>query len=205
MRSNLEFPRSAGILLCGFALVVAGCASIHKEINPLPDTTGLRFEDGKTHYHDVLDDLGPPSELTTLPGGFAFLYESLTLTEKQFGISSLHEILRYFKLALADSDVDREVLFFRFGEDGNLRAHGRADISDPLGMGVSIQFIISVLEVADTSEYERDFIDENQWGSSMFAPLPVSLNAGVSLESGNAGIEQRGTPRIVGQRTLEMR
>jgi hypothetical protein len=41
------------------------------------------------------------------------------------------------------------------------------------------------------------------WGRRALEPLTVTLNEGNSVTSGTHGIEMRGTPDSVGQRTLE--
>lgn len=42
------------------------------------------------------------------------------------------------------------------------------------------------------------------WGRQALEPLAATLNVGQSVSSGTHGIEMRGTPDSVGQRTLEM-
>jgi hypothetical protein len=43
---------------------------------------------------------------------------------------------------------------------------------------------------------------QHQWGRSLLHPLPHTLNAANDLDTGLHGLEQRGTPTAVGQRTL---
>ncbi len=42
------------------------------------------------------------------------------------------------------------------------------------------------------------------WGISLLKPLPEILNIPNNLKTGNTGVEQLGTPKSVGQHTLEM-
>jgi hypothetical protein len=42
-----------------------------------------------------------------------------------------------------------------------------------------------------------------RWGMSMLNPPPKTLNAANDIDAGMYGLEQRGTPSAVGQRTLE--
>jgi hypothetical protein len=44
---------------------------------------------------------------------------------------------------------------------------------------------------------------QHRWGMHMISPLPKTLNAANNVDAGMHGLEQRGTPNAVGQRTLE--
>jgi hypothetical protein len=45
---------------------------------------------------------------------------------------------------------------------------------------------------------------QHRWGMSMLNPPPKTLNAANDIDAGIHGLEQRGTPIAVGQRTLEV-
>ncbi len=77
--------RAASILLGCF--VLTGCSSLHKEVQSGVLLDQGSYETRSVHYHQVLDELGPPSRLTASPGGFAFIYEDLVVNELQLGIS----------------------------------------------------------------------------------------------------------------------
>ena len=49
-----------------------------------------------------------------------------------------------------------------------------------------------------------NIMPQHQWGAASLAELPVTLNADNRPDLGQNGIEQRGTPTAVGQRSLEM-
>ena len=48
-------------------------------------------------------------------------------------------------------------------------------------------------------------IGPNQWGMTLLRPLPETLNARQSLDTGANGLELTNTPVYAGQHTLEMR
>ncbi|UCH46610.1 MAG: hypothetical protein JSU95_10825 [Betaproteobacteria bacterium] len=156
------------------------------------------------HYHQVLDTLGPPTRISALPDGFAFEYESFRIDERQLGLSPNVKFLRWFKLAYGTARVARETYTLVFDSNGLVKAFGNAREDQDAGKGLAFQFIVTVTQVVDT-RYLDEWPGQHAWGVSMLQPLPVALNREQSLDSGEHGIEQRGTPTSSGQRTLEWR
>ena len=191
------------ILFVVLLLTVAGCSHITKKIdNPIVSSVTELTKD-QIHYYKVLDELGPPAYMSSLPEGFAFQYETLQIDELQFGISANVEIFRWFKLAYGKAKVERELHTFIFNKEGYVQAYGKKQTKDDAGKGISYQIIVKVAQVVDTSHLEQPFAQHN-WGFSLLQPLPVAINRKQSMDSGAHGMEQRGTPNAVGQRTLEM-
>jgi len=186
-------------------VILSGCTSISKQIGQELESTptDLNLKIYTTHFHDILDSIGPPTKITALPEGFVFLYESLLITERQIGFSSSKEALSWFKLSLSDADVDRLVHIFTFDKRGLLRSHVRRVSRKDIGDGSSLQFIFTVEEMVDTNYLEKGPV-QHDWGFSLLKPIPQNLNLNQSLDSGVNGLEQLGTPTAVGQRTLEM-
>ena len=195
--------RPLGLFLLLLFLLMAGCTSISRQIDreAVPTTPDLQIS--HTHFYDILDHLGPPAQITALPGGFAFIYESLFIIEKQIGFSSTKDVLSWFKFSFSDADVHQLVHIFTFDKRGYLRSHVGRKTHKDIGDGSSLQFIFTLEEMVDTQYLEKDPIQQD-WGFHLFRPLPQTLNANQSLDSGARGLEQIGTPTAVGQRTLEM-
>ena len=95
------------------------------------------------------------------------------------------------------------VHIFTFDKRGFLRSHVGKMTRKDIGDGSSLQFIFTVEEMVDTNYLEKDPVQQD-WGFSLLKPIPQNLNLNQSLDSGNNGFEQLGTPTAVGQRTLEM-
>lgn len=195
--------RKISLLL--MAVLCSSCTVLHKEVGRPLDMESIHYDVGRTHYHAVLDALGPPARMTALPSGFAFLYESLSIRERQLGISSQYEWLQLIKLSLADSDLRRNCLLLHFNSEGLLVSQSSINTLERLGMGGSIQPILSLQQIVDTAEYEDDAYVAMGWGASLLSPLPQTINMNQSLNSGSAGLEQSGTTSKIGQHTLEMR
>ena len=55
----------AAILICGQLL--AGCSTLRRDVDPGITLEQCNFEPNTAHYHDVLDELGPPARLLSGP------------------------------------------------------------------------------------------------------------------------------------------
>jgi hypothetical protein len=78
------------------------------------------------------------------------------------------------------------------------------EFDDELGKGGSVQPIFALVPLVDTRHLASPHRPLNRWGMHLLQDLPVTLNAHQNLDTGQAGLELRGTPSKVGQRTLEM-
>jgi hypothetical protein len=174
------------------ALVLGGCTILRDELGSRVPWEASLFREGTTHYRDVLKELGCPLKVARNGDGVAFLYEYVYLKEGQIG------------LTFGKASADREALVMVFDRDGILRTERFTAWDQKLGTGFSAQLIVDVGSVVDTTAV-RSGIDPNDWGAMMLRPLPQTLNASQSIDDGRYGLEQRGTPEKVGQRTLEMR
>ena len=109
--------------------------SIHKQIDMLPEDDAPVLESG-ARFHDILDGFGCPGEITSFPGGFAFLYESLRVEEHQFGISLPGNLMHLFKVVYANADTHRRIRIFIFDNRGYLNGHVFKEIHKDAGSGI---------------------------------------------------------------------
>ena len=194
---------NAPFLLILLALT-AGCTLISKEHGRPLVSEDSDFEDGATHFRDVLRRLGPPAKVSAVPGGMAFQYEHLTVKERQFGINIPIPSLQWLKLSLGRARVDLDTLLLLFDEKGRLKSHRFEERQQEIGTGTSVQLFFAVAPIVDTSGVEADH-EPNEWGMALLRPPFESLNSRQSLESGQNGVQLRGTPKRACQHTLEMR
>ncbi len=181
-----------------------GCMLNRKKLNQnltIPEQT---YQDGITHSDEVLDELGPPLKISALPYGYAFMYESLDTLELQLGFSLPIPVINWFKFVFAQADYDHQVLIYQFDDEHRLVASGGCDTHFDLGNSMAIQPILTVEAMFDTSDVENDIVHFTEWPAFCLRPLPETLNRAQSLDTGTAGMEQRGTAPAVGQRSLEM-
>ena len=195
--------RIASILFLG--LLLPGCSSLRTTVDPGISLEQCVFEEGIAHFHEVLDELGPPARLSAIPGGFVFIYEALVVDEKQFGLSGRTGLWQLLKVSFAGTDLKRASYLLRFDTDGHLVAAGVLQAKEDLGAGGALQSLFSVQQIVDTSSYEDDAFDSGNWGAGLLDPFPGVLNSAQNLNTGAAGLEQSGTTTKIGQHTLEMR
>ena len=158
----------------------------------------------RSHYAEVLDIFGPPTKMSTLPGGMVFQYEHITLKERQYGLILPGEIGKWIKAVYATADADIEVMMFVFDGDGNLRSADTETWSADAGAGVSVTLIFSAGSLTDTSHYEQSASRQLEWGAALTQPPLTGLNARQNLEIGANGVQLTATSTKVGQHSLEL-
>ncbi|MDF7822882.1 hypothetical protein P4B35_02570 [Pontiellaceae bacterium B12227] len=186
-------------------VALSGCSTLYKRVDPGISDQGISFKTYETHFHEVLDAVGPPSRMTACAGGFAFLYEDMLIRELQTGLAGQSGWLQLIKFSVADSRLFRNTAMLHFNDDGILIAKAVAKTTEGLGKAASIQPLLSAEQLVDTSGFEDDGSEPQRWGRDLLRPLPEGLNSAQALDSGLAGLEQSGTTSKIGQHALEMR
>ena len=85
-----------------------------------------------------------------------------------------------------------------FDERGLVVSHEKLTKSVPS----SLTFAVTIPTGGPPPELTASAL-QHRWGMSMLTPLPQTLNAANDVEAGMYGLEQRGAPIAVGQKTLE--
>ena len=186
-----------------FILTFTSCTVISKDINRDVTVKDTNFELSKTHFSEVIDQVGPPSKLSKYNNGLVFLYESINIKENQLGLSADYNILKLLKFSYAKGVAERQVLLLIFDNNGFLISQNYKEFQEQLGSGQAIDFLFSIESLVDVSKLEED-PSSLSWGSSLLKPLPEALNYSQNLGTGESGVEQLGAPNSVGQQTLEM-
>jgi len=191
-----------------FAFAVAagalGCASIEHRIGEPVGAAALEGVSPGVHYAVVLDALGPPTKMTALDGGMAFLYEQVRIRERQYGLVGAGPITKWIKAVYASADARIETVVLVFDEAGTLRGADRRRWTADAGGGMSVSMIFSVGSFTDTEHYESSARRPLDWGRALTDPLPVALNAAQSLETGANGLQLTTNSRKVGQHAPEL-
>lgn len=189
-------------LLFAAVSVGSGCTVLNRQAGePIPpEMPGLQA--GTATTADVLRMLGPPSRMSPVPGGVAMLYEYIDATERQFGINLEFIGLDWFKAAIGRGTAEQQALLLVFDEGGVLRARDYQAWTEKVGSGFGFQLFFVAMPTVDM-KHLWEAPEQFAWGRGALEPLAVTLNAEQSVTSGTHGIEMRGTPSSVGQRTLE--
>lgn len=196
MRASLSINVA---LLC----LLTGCSSFRTEWGAPMKAESHDFVEGSTPVETVIRELGPPSQVSALPDGFAFLYEHTIVKEYQVGINLNESIIKYFKFVHAWNDLDQQLSLLVFDNDGVLRSVDSEEWQEKLGGGSAVQFLFAVMSLTDDSAF-RGGSPQHEWGRLKLQPPPVLVNSEQSLRSGEHGLQLRLAPAYAGQHTLEM-
>jgi hypothetical protein len=96
-----------------------------------------------------------------------------------------------------------EFILLTFNRENLLTAAVRSDWDSNRGGGQAIQPFFSFVSVVDADDLVRR-MHQHRWGMDILQSSRHALNRNSSPYTGQAGIEQRGTPSGVGQQSLEM-
>ena len=165
--------------------------SIDKEI----DAANIHTIQQNTPYADVLAVLGPPAKLTALPSGFAFLYESTQVFLRGLSVFIIHPA---FKVGVTKEERMLNAYVVVFNDQGLVVGIGQITKSVPLSLALAVS-----LSTRGKGRELTVLAPQHRWGMHMLLPLPKTLNTANDIDAGMYGLEQRGTPIAIGQRTLE--
>ena len=194
---------ASALLLLAAGCLLTGCSSFRTEWGQPLQADAAHFTEGRTRVETVIEALGPPAQASVLPGGFVFFYEHSIVSEFQIGVSFDAPLLRWIKFVRASNRLDQDILLLVFDEDGVLRSMDPEAWRERLGGGGAAQFLYSSISLTEDSAL-RQRSPQHSWGREYLQPLPVLLNSGQSLRSGQHGLQQRLAHCYAGQQTLEM-
>ena len=206
-----HFPTKSSVLrsllLVLLVPAIGACSFISKEIGGEFTSSAVALFQGNSepHVDDILAALGPPQAISALPHGYVFIYQHFEIMERQLGINSDENFLRWFKLALADAEYEVDTLLIHLDRNDRTLGFGLATTREDLGEAGSLMFALNFLSMIDTQELDRDVWGASHWGMFLLQPPQIALNYQSSMDTGRDGLELRGTPKNVGQRTLEYR
>lgn len=201
--SRLAALLIAGLLWSLWAL--AGCTVHRLEIGPTLEHQWAVMEDGHMNLTRILDQLGPPAKVSSLPNGFVFLYEFYA--PEMMGVGGRIPIKQFenfdpFRLDIGGGSAQRQVVLLFFDENGLLvpNPHYHQDKMG-IGSGARLSFLFKFGDLIEF-DYDDERAGLNQWGMSLLQPLQKALNRQQDMESGFSGVELIDTPTSVGQNTL---
>ena len=180
------------VLFISALILTVSCTRIHISNDTAIDAVSTRTIQHNTSYADVLVALGPPAKVTALPAGFAFLYESTQVLQRGIALS-----FYFIRASVTKGDRVLDAYVVVFDERGRVVGHEQMTKAVPL----SVTFALTIPTGGPPRALTAS-APQHRWGMSMLNPLPQTLNAANDVDAGMYGLEQRGTPLAVGQRTL---
>lgn len=151
---------------------------------------------------DVLQQLGPPQRISALPGGYALAWEHWEIKEFTLGLSLGPLGADLLAIDWGSAQMSGEFLVLTFSHQHRVIDSSFTRWDEHAGGGKALQPSLGLVDVVDVSDLVGA-MPQHRWGATALQRLPGSLNSASSPDSGHSGLEQRGTPRGAGQRTLE--
>jgi hypothetical protein len=152
---------------------------------------------------EVLAVFGPPQRLSSSVSGYILAWEHWQVDEDSLGFRLGAVGADLLSLDWGNSRIRGEFLLVTFDRDYRLSGSTVSEWDSSAGGGQGIQPIASFLSTVDVGDLVRR-LPQHDWGANYLRELPQALNTPSSPTSGEAGMQQRGTPPNVGQRSLEL-
>ncbi len=194
-------PRFA--LLACLSLLLAGCTQWRYDIGqPLAGVEAPDAGQG-LHLSEVLLQLGPPQRLSSTANGYVMAWEHWLIREDSLGFSLGFLGADFLSIDWGDARVSGEFLLLSFDRDHRLLTSDFSTWNSDAGGGSAVQPFFGVVSVVDVDDL-TERMPQHDWGRTNLQRLPEAINTPSAPDLGTGGIEQRGTPTGVGQRSLEM-
>lgn len=150
-----------------------------------------------------LEQLGPPQRMSATDSGFVLAWEHWHIQENAVGISLGALGADVLTADWAEMRVRGEFLLLTFDRQHQLTSATRSNWDNYGGGGKAIQPFMGFISVVDTDDL-TDPMPQHRWGNALLQRLPGTINGGSNPDTGQSGLQQRGTPTAIGQQSLEM-
>lgn len=187
------------------ALALAGCVQWREYTlgQPIVIDDIPRPEDGWT-LSEVMAKFGPPMRMSREPGGYVMAWEYWEIDEYKVGIGGGITGVDFLNIDWGRANAEGDFMLLSFGHDHRLQTAAFEEWNRNAGGGQGVQALFSAVDVVDVGDLLVP-LEQHRWGAQSLRRTPVTLNQQNRLDSGEAGLEQRGGTRVVGQRSLELR
>lgn len=189
-----------GILVAA-CFLASGCTRWNYDLGqPLSPSEAVV---GEASLQAVLKQLGPPHRISALPGGYVMAWEHWQIGEAALGVSLGPMGVDVLAIDWGSARVAGEFLLLTFNRDHLLTGSSFSRWDEDAGGGTALQPSLGIVDVVDVSDL-LGAMPQHRWGASSLQRLPRVLNTASSPDTGDSGLEQRGSPRGAGQKTLEL-
>lgn len=151
---------------------------------------------------EVLANLGPPHRVSATTDGYVLAWEFWKIREDTIGLSLGALGTDLLSVDWGKARVSGDFLIAFFDHQHRLTASAFSQWQGDAGGGRAIQPMIGLVSLVDV----EDLVDElphHDWGAGLLEPLPVAVNSDSRPDTGQNGIQRRGTPVGIGQQSLE--
>ena len=191
------------LLVIAWLLCLQACTQWRYELGEPLTETGLARDGEGAQLAAVLQRLGPPLRMGAVDGGYLLAWEHWHVAEDTLGFSLGALGADFMTVDWGTARARGEFLLLTFDSEHRVSGGGYAGWDSEAGGGRSLQPLLGFVPIVDVDDLlER--LPQHRWGAASLRALPVTLNANSGVDTGQAGLEQRGTPKAAGQHSLEI-
>jgi hypothetical protein len=185
------------------SVLLSACSQYYYDLGAPLSRAQLPDREQQLVVGDVLRQLGPPQRVSATASGYVLAWEHWDISEQKLGFGLSFAGADLLSVDWGSARARGEFLLLGFNHDHQLTDAAFTEWNNDIGGGKAIQPLGGLVSVVDVDDLLSS-MPQHLWGAGSLEKLPVTLNTDSRLDTGQNGIEQRGTPTIVGQRSLEM-
>ena len=193
------------LLAAGLCAALAGCTQWrHYELGlPIAEADLPQPEDGWT-VSQVMAEFGPPLRMSRDASGYVMAWEYWEIDEYKVGFGLGFTGADFLNVDWGRANAQGDFMLLNFDHQHRLIAASFEEWNRNAGGGRGVQPLVSAVDVVEVDDL-LEALSQHTWGAQSLRRTPVTLNQQNRLDSGEAGLEQRGGTTAVGQRSLELR
>ena len=199
-RHRAESPALACLLLG--LVVLGGCTQWRYDLGTPLHPGQLPDAQAGMPLGDVLARLGPPHRVSATVDGYVLAWEFWKIREDTIGLSLGALGADLLSVDWGKARVSGDFLLAFFDSHHRLTASAFSQWQGDAGGGRAIQPMIGLVSLVDVEDLV-DELPQHDWGASLLEPLPIAANSDSRPDTGQNGIQRRGTPSGIGQQSLE--
>jgi hypothetical protein len=185
------------------SLLLTACSQWTYELGQPLKEAALRPGMAATDLGEALATLGPPLRLAAVADGYVLGWEYWQIREQSLGVSLGALGADLMAIDWGQAQLAGEFLLLRFDLAHRLTASAFTTWDEHGGGGTALQPSVALVDLVDVGDLLKP-LPQHRWGALSLGELPVALNRASDPDGGHAVLEQRGTPKGAGQRSLEM-
>jgi hypothetical protein len=185
-----------------FVQLLSGCTQWRYELGMKLSQDDLPDENAGLSVTEVLQELGPPHRLSALGTGYVLAWEHWRIREDTIGLSLGAMGADLLSFDWGSAHMHGQFLVVTFDRHHKVTSSAFALWSTDAGGGQAIQPFLGLVTLVDVEDMVGN-MPQHPWGRALMEPLPEAINSRSRPDTGQNGIQRRGTPSGTGQRSLE--
>lgn len=193
----------ARLLLLAQCWLLSACTLWHYDLGTPLSEADLPEQGEQVSLGEALVRLGPPQRLSAAGEGYVLAWEHWLIDEETLGVRLGALGADIMSIDWGQARVRAQFLLLTFDKEHQLTGSTFSEWDSKLGGGQAIQPFFSFVSLVDVDDLV-DRMPQHRWGMSSLKRMTRALNRDSNSDTGQNGLEQRGTPTTIGQQSLEM-